>query len=56
MAFKGVNGEGKVGRAGGRLLSIGDLIVYRLPSFMGLLSMAAVSIVFRVDRLLLIRP
>ena len=45
-----------MGRVGGGFLSIGDLIVYRLPSFMGLLSMAAVSIVFRVDRLLLIRP
>ena len=31
-----VNGGGKVGRAGGGLLSIGDLIVYRLPSFIGL--------------------
>ena len=32
----GVNGGDKVGRVGGRLLSIGDLIVYRLPSFIGL--------------------
>ena len=31
-----VNGGDKVGRVGGRLLSIGDLIVYRLPSFIGL--------------------
>ena len=31
-----VSGGDKVGRAGGRLLSIGDLIVYRLPSFIGL--------------------
>ena len=27
---------GKVGRVGGRLLSIGDQILYRLPSFIGL--------------------
>ena len=33
---KAVNGGDKVGRVGGRLLSIGDLIVYRLPSFIGL--------------------
>ena len=32
----GVNGGGKVGRVGGRLLSIGDQILYRLPSFIGL--------------------
>ena len=32
----GVNGGVKVGRVGGRLLSIGDQIVYRLPSFIGL--------------------
>ena len=31
-----VNGGVKVGRVGGRLLSIGDLIPYRLPSFIGL--------------------
>ena len=31
-----VNGGGKVGRVGGRLLSIGDQILYRLPSFIGL--------------------
>ena len=31
-----VSGGDKVGRAGGGLLSIGDLIVYRLPSFIGL--------------------
>ena len=31
-----VNGGVKVGRVGGRLLSIGDLILYRLPSFIGL--------------------
>ena len=31
-----VNGGGKVGRMGGRLLSIGDQILYRLPSFIGL--------------------
>ena len=31
-----VNGGGKVGRVGGRLLSIGDRILYRLPSFIGL--------------------
>ena len=35
-AAAGVNGGDKVGRVGGRLLSIGDLIVYRLPSFIGL--------------------
>ena len=35
-AMWGVNGGDKVGRVGGRLLSIGDLIVYRLPSFIGL--------------------
>ena len=52
----GVSGGDKVGRVGGGFLSIGDLIVYRLPSFIGLLSMAAVSIVFRVGRLLLMRP
>ena len=33
---RGVNGGGKVGRVGGRLLSIGDQILYRLPSFIGL--------------------
>ena len=33
---RSVNGGDKVGRVGGRLLSIGDLIVYRLPSFIGL--------------------
>ena len=32
----GVNGGVKVGRVGGRLLSIDDLILYRLPSFIGL--------------------
>ena len=32
----GVNGGVKVGRVGGRLLSIGDQILYRLPSFIGL--------------------
>ena len=31
-----VNGGVKVGRVGGRLLSIGDQILYRLPSFIGL--------------------
>ena len=36
FATRGVNGGVKVGRVGGRLLSIGDLIVYRLPSFIGL--------------------
>ena len=45
-----------MGRVGGGFLSIGYLIVYRLPLFIGLLSMAAVSIVFRVGRPLLIRP
>ena len=35
-ALAAVNGGDKVGRVGGRLLSIGDLIVYRLPSFIGL--------------------
>ena len=33
---KAVSGGDKVGRVGGGLLSIGDLIVYRLPSFIGL--------------------
>ena len=32
----GVNGGVKVGRVDGRLLSIGDQILYRLPSFIGL--------------------
>ena len=32
----GVNDGVKVGRAGGGLLSIGDQILYRLPSFIGL--------------------
>ena len=32
----GVNTGVKVGRVGGRLLSIGDQILYRLPSFIGL--------------------
>ena len=36
LLAQGVNGGDKVGRVGGRLLSIGDLIVYRLPSFIGL--------------------
>ena len=36
MDWASVNGGDKVGRVGGRLLSIGDLIVYRLPSFIGL--------------------
>ena len=31
-----VNGGVKVGRVGGGLLSIGDQILYRLPSFIGL--------------------
>ena len=31
-----VNGGVKVGRVGGRLLSIGDQILYRPPSFIGL--------------------
>ena len=31
-----VNGGDKVGRVGGGLLSIGDQILYRLPSFIGL--------------------
>ena len=31
-----VSGGDKVGRVGGGLLNIGDLIVYRLPSFIGL--------------------
>ena len=29
------NGGGKVGRVAGRLLTIGDLILYRPPSFIG---------------------
>ena len=32
----GVSGGDKMGHVGGGLLSIGDLIVYRLPSFIGL--------------------
>ena len=36
QARQHVNGGGKVGRVGGRLLSIGDQILYRLPSFIGL--------------------
>ena len=36
LLLQGVSGGDKVGRAGGGLLSIGDLIVYRLPSFIGL--------------------
>ena len=36
VATRAVNGGVKVGRVGGRLLSIGDRILYRLPSFIGL--------------------
>ena len=34
--YTDVSGGGKVGRVGGGLLNIGDLIVYRPPSFIGL--------------------
>ena len=51
-----VNGGVKVGRVGGRLLSIGDQIVYRPPSFIGLQPTTwMVRRMYRVDVYLRVR-